>query len=258
MLLTLDSSNLNQRSHDFTIEYYDPINVKDGYELALIKSNLWYSYYNVSSALLNNTFQYTNNVAQVRTVTIPNGNYTIIQLNNYIHSIMKLNGDYTVVGGVDTYDINITPNYSTLKTTIALSNGYSINLTTSQFSLLLGWSMAIYNFNGSQDGQNTANINNGVNSLLIHCDIIRESYQNNIQSDVLYSFVPDQPPGSNLEVYPKNELIYLPIKYEQIYKIRMYITDQLNRPIDLNNEPVTYLIHIKKKNNLFNPVIQNF
>ncbi len=258
MLLTLDSSSTNQKSHDYTIEYYDPIQTKDGYELALIKSNLWYSYYNVSTSLLNNTFQYTTNLAQVRTITIPNGNYTILQLNTYIHAIMKGFGDYTVVGGVDTFDLSIAPNYSTLRVSITLLNGYSINFTTSSFCLLLGWSSGIYNFVGTQDGQNTANINNGINSLLIHCDIIKESFQNNIQSDVLYTFVPDQPPGSNLEVYPKNELIYLPIKYDQVYKIRMYITDQLNRPIDLNNEPVTYLIHIRKKNNLFNPVIQNF
>ncbi len=257
MLLTLDSSTINQTSHDFTIDFPNEIFVKGSqYELGLLKCNLWYSYYNVKSN--SNTFQYTNNLAQTRTVTIPFGNYSIIDLNNYIHSVMKTNGDYSVILGIDTFNINIEPNYNTLRTILELTNSYTINFTISDFSLLLGFDKLVYNFSGTQEGQEVANINDGVNSLLIHCDIVAKSYQNNISSDILFTFVPDQPPGSNLEVYSKNEVIYLPIKnFEFIRTIRLYITDQRNRIIDLNGEPVTYLLHLRKQKFEFEPLLKN-
>lgn len=260
MLLTLDSSTLTgQTSHDFSVDFSSPINVNNGiHELALIKANLWYSFYNVSTQYNNNTFQYTNNLAQVRTVTIPNGNYTIIQLNNYLHYVMKNNGDYTVVSGVDTFDIEIEPNYSTLRTIITLTNGYIINLSTSKFNELLGWNSGVYSHNGSLDGQNVANINNSINTLQIHCDIISQSYKNSVMGDVLYTFVPNKPPGSNLEIVPETELIYLPIRIpDYITKIRMYITDQNNRIIDFNGEPTTYLLHLRKRPEIYSPGLKN-
>lgn len=251
MLLTLDSSTLsNVNSDDFTIDFTNPINVNQGiHELALLKCNLWYSYFNVSTEYNNNTFQYTTNLAQVRTVTIPNGNYTILQLNTYIAAVMAANGD--------SISVSFTPNYSTLKVTITLSNGYSINLTTSDFNILLGWNKAIYNFVGAQDGQLPANINRDINSLLISCDIIGGSFKNGVISNVLYSFVPSVPPGANIEVVPTT-VVYLPvIQPDFITKIRIRITDQLGRRVNLNGQPVTYLLHLRKRQEIFNPTIKN-
>ena len=251
MLLTLDSSTLqNAQPDDFTVDFGIPLRVLDGvHELALIKCNLWYSYFNVSTEYNNNTIRYITDTVQVRTVTFPNGNYTITQLNSYLAATMLNNGD--------TNSIIIEPNYSTLKVKITISNNYSLDLTTSSFHLLLGWNQGIYTHDGSLDGQNPANINRDINSLLINCDIISASYKNGIMSNVLYSFVPSVPPGANIELVPQN-IIYLPIKLPDfVSKIRMYITDQLGRRLNLNNQPVTYLIHIRKRQELFNPTLKN-
>jgi len=256
MLLTLDSSSItNQSSNDFTIYFSSPLNVLKGvYELALVKCNLWYSYYNISAALNNNVIAYTNNSSQTRVVTFPDGNYTITQINAYLQSVMLSYGDNSGT----TFYITIAPDYTTIKVQITLANSYQLDLTRSNFNLLLGWNQAIYNFTGSQEGSDPANINNDINSLLIHCDIIGQTYQNNLASDILYTFVPNVPPGSNIEVQPMPKLIYLPIKIPDfIYNIRMYITDQLNRPLDLNGQPVTYLLHIRKQSTPYSPTIQN-
>ncbi len=225
MLLTLDSSSMTgQQPNDFTVYFSSPLNISNGtYEIALLKCNLWYSFYNISAALGNNVFKYTNTSSVTKTVTFVDGNYTITQINDYLQGIMLNNGDYTVVSGVNTYSINILPNYSTLKVDISLTNSFTIDFTQSQFSLLLGWNQAVYNFSGTQSGLNLANINNDVNSLLIHCDIISQSYINSNISDVLYSFVPNSAPGSNIQVQPKPSMIYLPLRIPDfIYKIRMY------------------------------------
>lgn len=251
MLLTLDSSTIsNQNSDDFTIDFSSPLKVLDGiHEIGLIKCNLWYSFFNVSDDFNNRIIRYTNNTAQTRTVTIPAGNYTILQLNTYISAAMVANGD--------TASIIIEPNYSTLKVKITISNGYSLDLTASNFNLLLGWNQGIYNFNGSQEGQNQANINRDINSLLIHCDILGSSFKNGLLSDILFSFVPNVPPGANIELEPQH-LIYLPVIIpDHIRKIRMYITDQLGRRVNLNQQPVTYLLHLRKRVEIFNPTIKN-
>jgi hypothetical protein len=252
MLLTLDSSTLsNVSSDDFTVNFSSPLNVNGGiHELCLIKCNLWYSYYNVSGTdYSNNTIVY-NNGAQNRTVVFPDGNYTIIQLNNYLSAAMAANGDSNT-------SIVLEPNYSTLKVKITLLNGYSINFTGSDFCLLLGWNKQVYNFNGSRDGPNPANINRDINSLFIQCDIISGSYKNGVLNNILYSFTPSVPPGSNIEI-SLTKPIYLPVQIPDfISKIRMKIIDNLGRRVNLNNQPVTYLLHLRKKQELYNPTIRN-
>jgi len=260
MLLTLDSSTIpNQPSQDFTVFFPDSLSVKDGpYELCLVKANLWYSYYNISAAMGNNVIKYTTNTPATRTVTFPDGNYTITQINEYLQAFMVTQGDYAVVAGENVYYIDIEPNYTTIKVTITLSNSYTIDLTQSTFNLLLGWTAAVYNFTGTQSGALPANINNGINTILIHCDAVNGSYQNSVVSDVLYSFVPNVPPGSNMEWIPQTKFIYLPVKIPDfIYRIRMYITDQMNRPINFNGQPVTYLLQLQKKKLSYNPAIKN-
>ncbi len=52
---------------------------------------------------------------------------------------------------------------------------------------------------------------------------------NNVKSDVIYSFVPETPPGSLITINP-NPPIYLTVREKKfIQTIRMQITDQENR-----------------------------
>lgn len=253
-LLKLDSSILDnqQTSEDFTVTFNPPIILEGNYEICLFQLNLWYSWYNISTIKSNNTFRYNNGVTW-ETVNIPDGQYTLEQLNDLLHDVMKENGDFTIDAfGLEQYDIIIEPNFSTLRTNITLTNSYQLDLSTSNLYLLLGWESQIYNFTGSQDGVNVANINDDINSLLVHCDKINGNYtlSNNDASDVMFSFVPESIPGTNINITPNN-LLYLPIttRANVISSMRMYITDNLNRVVRLNGEPVTYMLHLRKINN---------
>lgn len=250
IFLSLDSSSQTiDASNDFTINFDRGINVSDGqYELALIRANLWYSWANISAAKGNNTIRYysTYGIAGWRPlITFPDGQYTIDDINAYLQSQMLANNDYiTNPSGVKEYPIIISPNYSTLKTDITVLPTFQLDLTVSTLYLLLGWTSQIVTLSGS--GVNLANINDSINSIVIHSSLIASSYKNGVNADYLWTFVPNTPPGSNIDVEVKN-LIYLPI-YEpaQITRIRMYITDQLGRPFDFRGEPVTYLLHIRR------------
>ena len=259
MLLTIDSSVVNNvTSEDFTVKFSTPIRLNGEWEMALIKANLWYSFYNVSSANNNNIITYVNASSVSHTLTIPSGNYTITQINSILQQFMNTNGDVSVVSGLESYAINILPNTSTLRVDVILTNGFKLDLSSpSSVAPLLGFQNIL--ITTSQNGTSVANINNGVNVLLIHNDIIDGSYQNASTSDVMFGFVPNVPPGANIEVQPRPQLIYFSLRNsDYIYKMRMWITDQNNNIIKLNGEPVSYQLHLRPKKNLFNPTLKNY
>ena len=246
--LTLDSSTTTQAAEDFTIQFVPPLVLETGntYEIALIKANLWNSWYNISAAQNNRTLRYYNGSIW-RTTTIPDGQYNIENLDTQIKYIMKSFGDYTAISG-DTYYINLIPNYSTGKVAIGISNSYQLDLTGTSFAGILGYSLAIVSTNTS-GGSTIADVTAGINSIFIHCDLCSgSSFSNGVGSDVLHTFVPQSAPNSSIEISPINP-IYLSINTTQIQRVRMYITDQMGRNISFNGNPVTYSLSLRLRKN---------
>jgi hypothetical protein len=254
ILLKLDSTLNNEGKPDnFTVKFPSPINLSEGYEIALVKLNLWYAWYNISSSKANNTFRYYNGTLY-RDVTINDGQYTLEQINNYLHNIMSDFGDFTLdINGQEVYDIIIEPNFSTIRTKLTLNSGYRLDLSSGNLYLLLGGDQIEYNFIGTNDFPFVANINDNINSLVVNCDIISGnfSFSNSNKSNIIYSFVPETAPGTNISIDVINR-IYIPIDLnnDQLTEINMSITDNLNRPIDFNDQPVTYILEIRKQQNI--------
>ena len=95
------------------------------------------------------------------------------------------------------------------------------------------------------DSQNIVNITN-INSLQIHYRLNEGSYINEVSSDLLYTVSSNVPPGYLIQVEPKQN-VYIPIKnISQIDSIRFSIKDQDNNFVDMNNEQVTYHVHLWK------------
>lgn len=248
IFLKLDSSSLNdsQPSDDFIVNFRGgiPLEQNKKYMVALINANLWYSWHNVSSAFGNNTLRYHNDT-EWKIVQIPNGIYQLTDINDYLHEEMIANSDYTTdASGENVFDIEILPNYNNGKCKVILTNNYQLDLSYSLLNELLGFESQIVD--ETMEGENPVDITRGVNSLMVHCSIASGSYENSYGSDIIYSFVPRSSPYSNIEVAPYFP-IYLPInEYKNIFDIRMRLTDQKGRRIDLNGEITTYILHIKE------------
>ena len=76
-----------------------------------------------------------------------------------------------------------------------------------------------------------------VNSILVHCDIIIGTYVNSSRSNVIYNFTQRVSPGYKVIERPSPELIFLPVVGRpEIFSIRIWLTYQDNRPIDLMGE----------------------
>jgi hypothetical protein len=260
--LSSDNKRVTDSTDDFVIEFSSPIQLyekdkgpqgdtnplKKEYQWRLALSALytWYSYANVSiSEYSNARFTYSPDAgATWKNVDLTDGVYSLAALNTAIKSGIDTLGDASA-------NVDIVPNYSTGKVFLVLTGTYQVDFSTSLMYLLLGFSagQVAAPITVSTYGANVGNINNSINSLQIHCDLLEGgggSYASQYASDVLYTFVPRSAPYSAIEVSPQQRLyVDIPQK-EQIRGIRVRLSDQLNRRINLRGEPMNLVLHLKK------------
>jgi hypothetical protein len=98
--ICLTSQNLVADGQNNKLVYNFPNSVqfKDNY-ISLSSVSIYYSWFNISSALANNTFQYTwvtTATTTTQTITIPDGLYEIATLNSYLQTVLVNNGHYLV------------------------------------------------------------------------------------------------------------------------------------------------------------------
>ena len=65
-----------------------------------------------------------------------------------------------------------------------------------------------------------------------HCDIVNNYYQEDLR--VLYTFVPNKPFGSLLEISPINH-IFLKTFNSEYDEIRVWFTDQNSQPLEMED-----------------------
>ena len=68
--------------------------------------------------------------------------------------------------------------------------------------------------------------------VLVHCNIVDNDYQQN--SRVLYTFVPNKPFGSLLEISPTNHIFLKTFKSEYD-EIEVLLTDQNSQPLEIED-----------------------
>ena len=118
--LFFDSKKSQKTSENFVTSFNPPLqlNIKKSYEMAIISSQIWYSWHNITS--LNNNFYYSTGESGCKFFEIPPGSYNIKDLNDEIKYLNREKSD-------DENYIILTPNYNTLKSIIELKNDYSID-----------------------------------------------------------------------------------------------------------------------------------
>lgn len=242
-LIKLNSENAEGTAEDFTVNFRDAISLTDGnYEIALKSVYLYYSFFNVSANIGNNLISYYNGSTN-RNLTIPDGNWSLPLLNEWLHAQMFSFGDYTTVNNVNKYDINILPEDAQIKTYIEVKNSYTLDLTQSTINELLGWDDVVVSSSGV--GSSNANINNGTNSLAVRCSIVSGVSEDGGPSNIIHTFRPENPPGSSIGSTPVN-LAWLPVKVSMIDSIRIQFTNQVGTVLPLNGEPLSVDLLLRK------------
>ena len=143
------------------------------------------------------------------------------------------------------YYISIAANSSTMKTTLTLNNNYQVDFTPeNSVRSVLGFNSEIYTepFQESEDEVNIMN----VNSILVNVDIITGSYVNGKMQPMIYCFFPNVSPGYKIIEKPVH-LKYLPVTLDTIASLRVYITDQDGKLLNLRGELLTIRLDIREK-----------
>ena len=83
-----------------------------------------------------------------------------------------------------------------------------------------------------KNGENVSHLEI-VELVLIHCNFVNNNYQQN--SRILYTFVPNKPFGSLLEISPPNH-IFLKTFNSEFQEIKVWFTDQNSRPLEVEDK----------------------
>ena len=126
------------------------------------------------------------------------------------------------------YPINLTFDEPTFRVIITLDTDYRLDLTKSNFNILIGYDKVILE-DEVNIGNKTPNLSEDTDVLNIHCDLISDSLVNGKESDITFSFgTGTLRPSYNFVLEPRR-IVFNPINRTSISSIRIYVTDGLRR-----------------------------
>ena len=182
------------------------------------------------------------------------GSYELSAINNEIQRLMAING-YCDQTTDNPYYITISANLSELKSIVHISNNfYKIDFSVPiSISSVLGFTNEIMSM-WYNESPNIVNIIQA-NLILVNLDIISGSHVNGSASPTIYCFYPNVSPGYTIVERPSPSLVFYPVSRNEINSMRVWLTNQNNKKIDLRGEQITVRICIRKVNNVKRDIV---
>ena len=214
-----------------TFECPIKLDPKKQYELALLNLETYYSFPNIDDK--NNQFKYRKDKKTAwKTISIPQGCYEVVGINEAIQS------------AIGSTDITLKPNLNTLRCILCIAKEAEVDFTIPNcIRSVLGFDSKIYR-KGVHSGEHSVHILR-INSILVHTDIITNTYQDGRMEPIIYSFFPNVSPGEKIVEVQKN-LIYAPLTIDTIQRMTTWLTDQDNQPLDLQGETLTIRFYLRE------------
>ena len=150
--------------------------------------------------------------------------YSVSDIQDYFEYIPKKHGD-----NINNLLVRIYVNKIENRIKFKDKTGYSLELLTPETMKLLG--SAENKITKDKNGENVPHLEI-TEVVLVHCNIVNNDYQQD--SRVLYTFVPNKPFGSLLEISPKNH-IFLKTFNSEFQDIRVWFTDQNSQPLEIED-----------------------
>lgn len=285
--LVINNSNVSNTNTNATYTYNfigGGFTVDNDMEVMLSSAQIPYSIFNITSAYNNNSFAfhfpsgagvgtYTN-----YTITIPDGFYTIDDLNSFIQQFCISNGLYLIDNnGNNVYYIAFYVNQVSYAIQILLYTvprslpagwtqpaswiGYStytqdrtphiVISSTNNFDDFIGFTPGQYpptlprTTNYSVLSNKKPPIASYVNSIIVHCSLVNNPVVS--PSDILDAFqISNTTFGSNINYTPSVEK-FVKLTKGSYSSMIIYLTDQNNNPINLIDSNILLTLLFKKK-----------
>jgi len=238
----------NTDPSNFTITYQQPIPL-DGfdYEVAIQTVDTWFTNWNV----VNKTIVWSsNNGVSWNTITIPNGNYPIEDINALLQTAQTNAAVIgTTVGHI--YGIQILGNFNLNRAYIQIDNTvaasaytFLLDLTaTNNLSNYLGFVPAV--ISTTTTGTLLPNVNAGQDNWNVRCDLVRNSYSNGIAGQILFTFVPGLVDVSEKIFIEPLHLNFMQVNKSIINSINMQLVDQNGAEVNLQGSDINYNLIVR-------------
>ena len=249
--MTTFTLTLSSDTTDFTTYLTPPLNLNpcQKYEAAFLSLETYNSIPNITKE--NNKFKYSvDNGTTWKIITLPVDAYEFSQIADEIQKQMIENGDYNPnTDSNSRFYINFSI-YRLSSMVEVLHSDYKIDFgVKNSVGSTLGFNDEILT-RGSHKSPKIVDINK-VNSILVNVDFICGSYvsipnQTCVQLPSIYNFSPQVGPGYKINERPNPTLVFYPVTSSNVSSVRLWLTDQNNKPIDLQGERITVKIIIRE------------
>ena len=190
----------------------------------LLYQILVFTWKNIKSSYKNNKFKISAPTWSDE-FELPDESYLISGIQDYFEYTLKKYSE-----NIDNPSIKIYVNEIENRVTCKIKNGYYFELLTPETMKFLGSTKS--KITKDKNGENVPHLEI-VQLVLIHCNIVNNNYQQN--SRILYTFVPNKPFGSLLEISPPNH-IFLKTFDSEYQEIRVSLTDQNSKPLEVEHK----------------------
>jgi len=233
--IILNSSNAQTSKNTFLYNFIGGnYKIKENSQISISNITLPYSWFNVTSAYNNKTFSFTWTVGTTlisHNITLPDGFYTVDDINNYIQNYCITNGLYLInASGNYIYYINISYNVTSYACQLLLfpvptslpsgwtqpSNfaGYPTTTKAPTFTLsatgsisaIIGFSPGTYGSGGTSAQSFLSDLiplGTNVNSIIVRCSMVNNGVT--APSDIIDSIPITSEFGSNINYVPNFE-----------------------------------------------------
>lgn len=267
-----DSSNNN---NELLYQLPYPIKLQD-YDVALASLYLYYSWGNISAEYGNNTLRYIWVNGTTYTVVMPDGYYSLSDINNFLHLTMESNGHYLIdANSVPVYYISLVVNPTYYRNTLtclnfpaALPVGWTNpNVPQNTFAGLtprlivpaavgswpmsktIGYAPGTYPpvpiGSEFQSNGNAAPQISPVNAVNVNLNCVNSSYFNASVSTI-YTFSANVAYGAQIQIEPK-QLLWFKAVDSLINKIDMTLTDQDGNPLIMNDPNIVLNVYLRRR-----------
>ena len=241
------------KPHDFLVKFNPPLKLNPDFKhfLALDRLSMTYSLYNIRSSYDNNTIKYTHDGSTWQTITFTDGMYSYSDIHDCIHQYMDQKSHHSTDSkGERKYSINLSFILSTYRVLVSLDGNYQLDLRGTDFGELIGFEKKLVT--KTEYGTRLPNITKSIDSLNINTTAIKDSIVNGVNTNTIAVIPTHNLTRSYPFTFEPRRQLYCPVSSDNISEMRIYVTDSLGQPIDLNGIDwfMTLLLHHAEVNTL--------
>ena len=229
--MNTENSKTNE-PHRFKLDLADKLNLKNPKKnFALVNLSIYYTWKNIKSEYNNNKFKISA-LTWSETFDLPDGSYTIDDLQDYFEFIIKKHETLT-----DNPSIKIYSNKIKNRIVFKIKAGYKLELLTPETLKVLRSTNKV--IDKDKNSENVTKLES-VEVVLVHCNLVKNDYQH--ASKVLFSFVPNKQFGQLLNISPHVFPMMNTVNTEFPF-VEVWFTDQSSKALEIeDNVNLTLII----------------